>query len=143
MGVSIHCFPASDPIFVRLVDELLPGLTTDDEPADVIGARLLAGLRPNYPFVRVSVQAALASHAGTRFLYVYRDGHALELPPDGPGATRYLSPLAQALSRSASLVVLAEAACAEAADAIAVARDACAQGRAGRDSAGTSAAGRT
>jgi hypothetical protein len=56
-------------------------------------------LREEYPRARVVRQSSLAAQ-GKPLVYIYRDGHLLDLPPEGPGAMRYLSAVARPLERT-------------------------------------------
>ena len=100
---TVRCFPRSDPNFASRVEAILGSDEISEE-------RLLATierLREEYPRVRVVRQSSLAAE-GHRLVYIYRDGHLLELPPEGPGAMRYLSPVARLLERSSDELIRAE-----------------------------------
>jgi hypothetical protein len=89
----VRIFPGSDPVFRAAVLAAVAGLD-GREPAP--GEALEIALRQDYPAVRVVGQDPLGADLEPPCVYVFRDGSLLPQPGDGPGATRYISPLVAA-----------------------------------------------
>jgi hypothetical protein len=83
---TVRCFPRSDPSFASRVEAILGTSEISEETL----LTTIERLREDYPRVRVVRQSSLAAQ-GQRLVYIYRDGHLLDLPDD-PDATRELSP---------------------------------------------------
>jgi hypothetical protein len=113
MSIVLHAFPTDDPAFRERVAGRLAEAEDEDGLLERIG-HLLIELRAEYPLVRIRLQNDLAALPGTRVVYAYRDGHAIPLRGDGPGAMRRLRPLeasvvgaAETLARSVELWIAA------------------------------------
>src|SRR5689334_1519385 len=89
----VRIFPGSDAAFRASVLAAVRGL---DARESAPGERLEATLRRAYPAVRVIEQDPLGADVDPPCVYVFRDGSLLPQPGDGPGATRYISPLVAA-----------------------------------------------
>jgi hypothetical protein len=89
----VRIFPGSDQAFRAAVLAAVADLEAR-EPAP--GEALEDSLRSGYPAVRVVEQDPLGAETEPPCVYVFRDGSLLPQPGDGPGATRYISPLVAA-----------------------------------------------
>ena len=103
MNETVRCFPRSDPNFANRVEAVLGS----DEISEESLLATINRLREEYPRVRIVRQSSLAAH-GRPLVYIYRDGHLLDIPPEGPGAMRYLSPVGRLLERSCDELLRAE-----------------------------------
>ncbi len=115
MSVEVRVYPRGDAAFEARVAALVRTLDGRRHDPDAVATHLLNVLRSEFPVVRVVIQSSLAVMGETEVVYVYRDGHALDLPRAGPGTMRRLSRPAAAVVRAASLI-------ADAHDLLAVAR---------------------
>jgi hypothetical protein len=89
----VRIFPGSDPVFRAAVLAAVAGL---DPRETAPGEALEIELRRDYAAVRVIEQDPLGADIDPPCVYVFRDGSLLPQPGDGPGATRYISPLVEA-----------------------------------------------
>ena len=111
MTLRTRCYPRDDPVFAARVEQLAVGIDKDGDRHSLAFAvaAVVAQLRGDYPLCRLVVQDGLATLGGEIVLYAYRDGHALSVGHDGPGATRHRRRTEIALRRSADLLVSSEA----------------------------------
>jgi hypothetical protein len=103
----VRCFPSDDDGFHRDVNSRLATLPAGNARTDLLEAirTCLSDLRETYPRLRVRVADPLASTEDDQLIvYVYREGSAIPLPRDGPGARRAESPLAQRILEAADSV---------------------------------------
>ena len=89
----VRIFPGSDQAFRAAV---LAAVAALDAREQVPSEALEIALRLDYPAVRVIEQDPLGAETQPPCVYVFRDGSLLPQPGDGPGATRYISPLVAA-----------------------------------------------
>lgn len=90
--VLIRCFPHDDRAFAALVSSVVG--CQDGRDRSSIGAGLVAAvarLRLQYPLCRLVLQDELAT-IGDVVIYAYRDGNALRIEREGPGAMRATEP---------------------------------------------------
>jgi hypothetical protein len=107
--IELRCFPSWDRNFamraLRLA-RLLTEAALDDSIVQFLGS-----LRVDYPLARVALQHELATFGdGSRIVYVYRDGHPFDAPPDGLGAMRARSRLEELLLASGRAIARADTA---------------------------------
>src|SRR5262245_32821188 len=101
----VRIFPGSDAVFRAAVLAAVAALDAR-EPAS--GEALEIALKRDYPAVRVIEQDPLGTDLDPPCVYVFRDGSLLPQPGDGPGATRYISPLIAAHRASVRSLIARE-----------------------------------
>lgn len=110
MALIVRCFPSDDGAFHGEVERRLATLPPGQLATDLLDAirTCLGDLREMYPRLRVRVADPLASAEDDQLIvYVYREGSAIPLPRDGPGARRAESVLATRVLEAADTVARA------------------------------------
>ncbi len=110
MQVVVRCYPKEDRAFALRVTSRVRRVPVGNARAlaDAL-TMILPGLRAAYPSLRIVVQEPIANDGtGRVVVYAYRDGHALRVPRQAPGAAPARTRLATDLDRGVQLVLLAE-----------------------------------
>ncbi len=104
-----RCFPHSDCRFAERVAEIVERLEDHADDARHVAGGLRDELMAEYPLLRIRLQEPLAAHGpGPVVVYVYRDGHPLDRPVDGPGTMRVRDPREALFLRAAASVARSE-----------------------------------